>query len=112
MSLILETKDGNGLVIPSGSLDASVAGGLKDQITAWWDRQPGLRNLVIDLGTVTFLDSTGLGALIALVKRTSSRGGEVKLVRPQPNVRLVLEITRVNKIFTMCPSLPAALGEG
>lgn len=109
MALLLENKNGTGLLVPSGSLDASSVESVRSQVNTWWQAQPTLKNIVVDLGQVGFLDSTGLGALIGLVKRAAERGGEVRLARPASSVKLVLEITRANKIFAICASLEEAL---
>jgi anti-sigma B factor antagonist len=109
MALILEIKQSVGVVIPSGSLDASAVESLRSQVTAWWDAHPELKQIVVDLGAVGFMDSSGLGALIGMLKRVAARGGDVKLARPRPSVKLVLEITRANKIFTICGTMEEAL---
>lgn len=93
---------------PSGPMDASVAPGLRDQAAAWWDANPALRHIVVDLGAVSFIDSAGLGVLIGLLKRVAARGGDVRLARPQSAVRLVLEITRVTRVFTIFPTVEEA----
>ena len=54
-------------------------------------------------------DRSGLGSLIGVLKRAAARGGDVKLARPRPSVKLVLEITRANKIFNLCPTVEEAL---
>lgn len=53
----------------------------------------------IDLSQTTFLDSCGLGALIALHKTACNRNGLLRLLNPLPPVRQVLELTRLNRIF-------------
>jgi len=59
----------------------------------------GQSSVLVDLGEVTFLDSTGLSVLIAGLKRCQSTGGELRLVSPRPNVRRVLEITGLTETF-------------
>ena len=59
----------------------------------------GASSIVVDLGEVTFLDSTGLSVLIAALKRCQSAGGSMRLVSPQPNVRRVLEVTGLTDVF-------------
>lgn len=108
MALRLETKNTTGVIIPSGSLDASSIGSVRGQMAAWWEAHPELEHVVVDLGGVDFMDSSGLGALIGLLKRVASRGGDVRLVRPQPRVKQVLEITRANKIFVISSTLEEA----
>ena len=55
--------------------------------------------LDLDLSALTFLDSSGLGALVALHKTLRSRNGTVRLLRPAANVRQVLELTRLHRVF-------------
>jgi anti-sigma B factor antagonist len=59
--------------------------------------------LDLDLSALTFLDSSGLGALVALHKTLRSRNGTVRLLQPAPNVRQVLELTRLHRIFEITP---------
>lgn len=65
---------------------------------------------VLDMREVTYIDSTALGCLIRLKKRMAENGsGTVRLVGPQPNVRRVLELTRLGEIFEIHESLSGAL---
>jgi anti-sigma B factor antagonist len=109
MALLLENKNGVGLVTLSGSLDASAVESLRHQSIVWFESQPDLKQVVVDLGEVGFMDSTGLGALIGMLKRVALRGGDLRLARPRPNVKLVLEITRANKIFAIFATVAEAL---
>ncbi len=109
MALLLEQKNGVGLVTLSGALDASVVECFGRQTAAWLETQADLKQVVVDLGEVAFMDSAGLGSLVGLLKRLASRGGDVRLVRPRPSVKLVLEITRANKLFAIFPTVAAAL---
>jgi anti-anti-sigma factor len=109
MALLLEIKTGGGLVTVTGALDAAIMDSFKAQVTAWWNAHPELRRLVVDLHGVTAMDTSGLGALICVLKLVATRGGEVRLARPRPKEKLVLEITRVNKILPVFDSVEAAL---
>ena len=57
------------------------------------------KHIEIDLSQTAFLDSCGLGALIALHKTACSRAGSVRLVSPLPPVQEVLKLTRLGRIF-------------
>jgi anti-sigma B factor antagonist len=57
------------------------------------------RNVEIDLSQMMFIDSCGLGALIALHKTVCARQGQVRLLNPTPPVRQILELTRMQRIF-------------
>jgi anti-sigma B factor antagonist len=59
----------------------------------------GLKSIDVDLSQTTFIDSCGLGALIALHKTACSRGGSVRLRNPLPSVQQILELTRMHRIF-------------
>src|SRR5438128_5745412 len=59
----------------------------------------GHKNIEFDLAETTFVDSCGLGAIIALHKSACSRQGKVRLVNPQPAVQQILELTRMNRIL-------------
>jgi anti-sigma B factor antagonist len=78
-------------------LGAPNANDLRDRIrAALADSQ---RHIEIDLSATAFVDSCGLGALIALHKTACSRGGSVRLLNPLPPVQQVLELTRLNRVF-------------
>jgi anti-sigma B factor antagonist len=57
------------------------------------------KNVEIDLSRATFLDSCGLGALIALHKTACARNGNVRLLHPPAPVQQILELTRMHHIF-------------
>ena len=78
-------------------LGAANANDFRDQArAALTDRQ---KHIEIDLSQTTFIDSCGLGALIALHKTACSRKGAVRLLNPQPPVQQILELTRMHHIF-------------
>jgi len=64
----------------------------------------GQNNIEIDLSQTSFIDSCGLGALIALHKTACSRKGTVRLINPQPSVQQLLELTRMHRIFEIAKS--------
>lgn len=78
-------------------LDASNSVQFRDQVRA--SLKASQRFIEIDLSTTTFLDSNGLGALIALHKTICSRNGLVRLINPAPPIQQILELTRMHRIF-------------
>ena len=64
----------------------------------------GQKHIEIDLSQTTFIDSCGLGALIALHKTACARKGGVSLLNPQPPVQQILELTRMHNIFQITKS--------
>ena len=64
---------------------------------------------VLDLSELTFLSSAGIGALLQLHKRLKDAGSELRLAAPQQSVASMLELTRLDKIFPVFPSVDNAL---
>ena len=60
-------------------------------------------NLDLDLSTLRFLDNSGLGTLVSLNKTLRSRHGAVRLIQPAANIRQVLELTRLHRVFEITP---------
>ena len=55
--------------------------------------------IVVDLGGVSFIDSSGLSALVLGMKRCRERGGDLRLCRLQTPVRMIFELTRLHQAF-------------
>ncbi|MDO5641948.1 MAG: STAS domain-containing protein [Paracoccus sp. (in: a-proteobacteria)] len=82
-------------------LDAAIAGEFKDTVRPHVaQRGP---DLVLDLAAVEFLDSSGLGAVIAL-KKALPEGRRMLLRGLTPNVQRVFQLTRMDQIFDIIES--------
>jgi anti-sigma B factor antagonist len=60
------------------------------------------RNLVLDLDRVQFVDSRGCGAILSCLKHVSATGGDLKLCRVNPDVRMVFDLIRMERICAIC----------
>mgnify|MGYP006306931659 CR=1 FL=1 len=69
----------------------------------------GRCNLLVDLSAVRFLDSSGLGTLVAGYKHAEARNGILKLCGLQPQVRSMFELTRLHRIFEIYTSVQEGL---
>jgi anti-anti-sigma factor len=58
-----------------------------------------VKSLLVNLGKVTHLDSSGVGELVSSYTTATSRGAKLKLVDLPPKVRDVLTITQLNTVF-------------
>jgi anti-anti-sigma factor len=58
-------------------------------------------NLTIDLDRVGALDSGGLAALIATLRRARDRGGDVRVRASRPHIRRVMELTGLSRVFRL-----------
>ena len=65
---------------------------------------PAIMTLDVDLSITGFVDSSALGALIALHKTMASRGGSVRVLRPTATVQQVLELTRLHRVLEIVPA--------
>lgn len=68
------------------------------------------KHVVLDLGKVTHIDSTGLGVLVGLYVSARNAGGVIKLANLNPRLREVLGITRLLTIFEIFDSAEDAAG--
>ena len=59
----------------------------------------GARAFLLDLEQITYLDSGGVGTLVAVFRHVTRRGGQLKLLRPSPHARRVLGITHLTGVF-------------
>jgi anti-sigma B factor antagonist len=59
----------------------------------------GSTRLVLDLDKVRFMDSAGLGELVAWKKRALQVGGDVRLLRPRDRVRDLFELMALTRVF-------------
>jgi anti-sigma B factor antagonist len=90
-----------------GRLDAQVSGILKERVQQLLDE--GVSGLVVNLEGVDFLDSSGLGALVASLRKAKEKKGDVKLAGLRPDVRSIFDITRVARLFQICRDVPEAV---
>jgi anti-sigma B factor antagonist len=81
----------------SGDVDISCSPALREQLLA--ALEPPRPRLVLDLSEVTFMDASGLGALMAARRRSLLLGGGLRLVAPSSSVRRVLEASGLRSRF-------------
>ena len=70
----------------------------------------GVQLVVLDLSSVAILPSLGLGLLVQVQNKCKARQQAVKLAAVQPQIRQVLAITRLDRIFQFSESVRAAIG--
>ncbi len=91
-------SEGNTLVIRGlTELNAINAAGFRDETRAALHART--TTLDVDLSQTRFVDSSGLGALIALQKTMTTRGGAVRILNPTPGAQQILELTRLHRVF-------------
>jgi len=92
----------------SGEVDIYTAPKLREKLVELIDA--GNDRIVVDLERVGFMDSTGLGSLVAGLKRIRERDGELAIVCTREPVLKVLGITGLDRVFPVHDSVEKALG--
>lgn len=90
------------VVLIEGEMDLQVVPLMADL------RGHGAAQVVFDLSGVTFMDATGLGALVGAAERSARAGGCMRVVIP-PRVRALLVLTRCRGMFEIFDSLSEAV---
>jgi anti-sigma F factor antagonist len=91
------------ITIEEPHLDAASAPYIKTKISDLVSSYK-LKDLVLNLEKVTFIDSSGIGALIGLEKEIQKLGGDMKLCHMTNTVRTIFEMVQLHRIFEVYPS--------
>ena len=59
----------------------------------------GEKNVLLNLEKVSYMDSAGIGELVACYKRSKEKGGSVKLLKPSGKVLDLLQLTKLEEVF-------------
>jgi anti-sigma B factor antagonist len=81
----------------SGEIDIFNSGEFKEEVSALIKEKPA--DVCIDCGSLKYIDSTGLGAMVALLKAVREYGGRMTLKNVGSNMQRLLQITSLDKSF-------------
>ena len=90
-----------------GRLDLLTCGDVKERLNGLV--QDGHSQLVLDLQQVSFMDSSGLGALIGGLKSARIAGGDLRIARPAEQTSMILELTNLNRVLVTYSTIEEAL---
>lgn len=101
------TTEGNALVVNvlDDRIDAAVALNFKEMMRTETENGPDM--VILNLEQVQFVDSSGLGAIVASMKALGS-GRKLALAGMTPTVDKVFRLTRMDSVFPIYPSLQDA----
>jgi anti-sigma B factor antagonist len=102
-------REENGVVVLSlkGRLDLASGAGLKDKIKALLDKEKKLLHL--NLAEVDFINSSGLGVLVSVMKEARLNKGRLTLSDLATYVQEIFEITQLSHIFEIFKTEAEAL---
>jgi len=109
--LSCEIVDKSLLISLEGELDMHTAPPFKETIDAELQKNPNLINLVLIMSNVSFIDSSGLGAILGRYRIIEERGGKLTIVAPTPHVMRVLKLSGMERIASFKNSAAEALQE-
>ena len=96
---IIDTKKDFWEVSLAGELDVSTADELKKSLHKLVDEKN--IDMKLNLENLDYIDSTGLGVMIGILKRLKIENKEVYIEKPKNNVRKIFNITGLDKVFKM-----------
>ncbi|NEN90144.1 MAG: STAS domain-containing protein [Okeania sp. SIO3H1] len=85
------------IVIPNHRLDLAGANAIKQEFVSLLEKKYNL--WIIDMANVEFIDSSGLSALVIGLKKAREHGYSLAICNLNPTVRLVFEITQLDRVF-------------
>ena len=71
--------------------------------------EAGDRKFLIDCTQTAYIDSSGLGALVTISKKIRENGGELRLAGLNEDLRSLFELTKLDSLFHIAPSVDEAL---
>jgi len=100
----IKTRTVDGVVILDidGEIDLYNAPEIKDTIKAQMDG--GHKKIIINLENVSYIDSSGIGALISSLSNLKKIGGGLKIINVYDSVRKVFELTKLTSFFEIYDS--------
>ncbi|MCI5629978.1 MAG: STAS domain-containing protein [Clostridiales bacterium] len=96
---MLDTTNNSWEVSLGGELDVSTADELKKELHKLVDEKN--IDMRLNLENLDYIDSTGLGVIIGILKRLKIESKEVYIEKPKNNVRKIFSITGLDKIFKL-----------
>lgn len=98
MELLDTTRSGSALTVRlSGELDHDAANQMRGEIDELLT-DGGIRNLVLDLKELRFMDSSGVGFVIGRCKKLARRGGAVRVTNADARMRRIFEMSGLYEI--------------
>src|SRR5918992_1870439 len=107
MELSVRENQGVTVVMVSGEMNAGNSTQLEEELDHLLTE--GSRKLVIDLGKVGFMNSSGLAALVRYYKLARSNCGDICLAALQPPVRQAFQLSRLDRVFDLQPDVTRAV---
>lgn len=90
------------VVQPSGILDGTKAGHFRQEISNLVESNVDI--VLVDFQDVTFMDSSGLGALVLALKTVRAAGGKLFICSVNEQIKMLFELTSMDRVFEIFSS--------
>src|SRR5216684_7781557 len=100
-------KDRPNVLPLEGEIDLHISPNITASLNMMIEKKP--KQLIVDLSRVTYIDSSGLAALIEGMQNVEQYGGKFALAGLQETIRTIFEIARLDQVFRIFPNVNAAL---
>ena len=90
------------VVQPSGILDGTKAAQFRQEISKLVESNVNM--VLIDFQDVTFMDSSGLGALVLALKTVRAAGGKLFICSVNEQIKMLFELTSMDRVFEIFPT--------
>lgn len=107
MEIIFEKSNGISICKVSGEIDLYNASELKEAISENVDNDNG-NNIIIDFTEILYIDSSGIGALIALMSKLDQAQGKLVLANVNNSIQEVFELTKLTSFFIIKTNMEEA----
>jgi anti-sigma B factor antagonist len=95
----ISQKQNNGIITyeVKGDIDINSSPGIRDAFEKGVKEK--FMKVVVNLSSVSYIDSSGLATLVEMLKKTRLYGGKLRLSNLAPKVKSLFEITKLEKLF-------------
>ena len=100
-------RAGTAVVRLDGRLDLVSAGETRQRLVE--AVEAGHRRLVVDMASVDFVDSSGLGAIVGVLKSARQAGGDLRIARPTTQLQSILTLTMLDRVLRPYETVEEAL---
>ncbi len=107
MELIHEEMSNIVLLTVKGKIDIESSPELKRQVLSIVDS--GKKNIYLDFSGVSFVNSSGLGAMINLLKELRKKNASMTIINPSNFIKSLFKLTQLDKIFKVYGSVEESI---
>lgn len=97
IQVVLDENEDMWRIVPEGEIDIYTSPKFKQKVLDAFDKDA--KDLLIDCKNLEYLDSTGLGAFIYILKKLKEQDYKIYIDNIKPNIKKLFDITKLDKLF-------------